>query len=96
MAIFKHKLNNSIVEAEQWDVSIDAFDKITKNMGARWNPGPMLTDTFYVETDELGYVLCQKNDYVGKSEDGKFFLLKPDAFEMLFEKEELIISPIKL
>jgi hypothetical protein len=56
----------------------------------------MLTDTFYVETDELGYVLCQKNDYVGKSEDGKFFLLKPDAFEMLFEKEELIISPIKL
>ena len=59
------------MEKIQWDATKKTWDILMDNGLSKWQPGPMGTETFFIETpEELKKV--KKGDWVVKSDDGNF------------------------
>lgn len=85
--IKKFRKKPVVIEAVQWDVSTPTFEEITKMIGSKWLPGPMGSQTFYIETLE-GNMKVSPGDWIIKGVNGEFYPCKPDIFEKTYELAE--------
>jgi len=79
----KYRKKPVVIEAVQWLGTKVSWDEIIE-MGVKWRPGVMGTETFIVETLE-GEHIASKGDFIIKGVAGEFYPCKPDIFEQTYE-----------
>ena len=73
-----------VIEAVQWNGTTESFDAILALGDIKWDPGPMGSYTFIINTLE-GEHIASKGDWIIKGVNGEFYPCKPDIFEKTYE-----------
>ena len=74
-----------VIEAEQFLANKQSFDAIMEMGDIKWEPGPMGSESFYIETSS-GKVKVVKTDYVIKGIDDSFYPCKEDVFNKTYDQ----------
>ena len=87
----RYKKKPVIIEAIQWDGTLDGINYIQRNFNVRTVCceilGGYLVKHWSIETLEGSYVVSPR-DYIIKGVKGEFYPCKPDIFELTYEEVE--------
>jgi len=83
----KYRKKPVLIEAVQWLGNKSSWDKIIAMGLLAWSPGPLGSNSFFIETIE-GTMQARECDYIIKGVNGEFYPCKPEIFEKTYEPAE--------